>query len=204
MPFYRQGLCKNAGPQILRQRLRVIYDTSFHCASLLAVFPSDRNSHDFPVRLYLLIISAFICARSLTNIALRRKRSGKPAPAAASAPFTLRAAACIAARLCCRVTVKLHQNPRSFAYCTRPVRHFRRAKRQSDAQPPHRAMPLFSGFRRLFPHLTRLLGPLSARKGEKDRYRGGHDAPEDPLLTQAACTAYSLKLPIPQQTATPA
>ncbi|EPD3385952.1 Arm DNA-binding domain-containing protein [Salmonella enterica] len=37
-----------------------------------------------------------------------------------------------------------------------------------------------------------------------DGYRGGHDAPENPLLTQAACTAYSLKLPIPQQTATPA
>lgn len=33
-----------------------------------------------------------------------------PAPAATPAPFTLRAAACIAARLCCRVTVNLHQN----------------------------------------------------------------------------------------------
>ncbi|RFR51062.1 hypothetical protein CRD79_15405 [Salmonella enterica subsp. enterica serovar Poona] len=58
-PFYRQGLCKNAGPQILRQRLRVIHATFFHCASSLAMFPSDQKSHDFPVRLCLLIISAF-------------------------------------------------------------------------------------------------------------------------------------------------
>ncbi len=90
-----------------------------------------------------------------------------PAPAATSAPFTLRAAACIAARLCCRMTVKLHQNPRSFAHCTRSVRHFRRAKRQSDAQPPHRAMPLFSGFRRSFPHLTRLFRAAVSKKKEK-------------------------------------
>lgn len=33
-----------------------------------------------------------------------------PAPAAASVPFALRAAACIAARLCSRVAVKLQQN----------------------------------------------------------------------------------------------
>ncbi len=90
-----------------------------------------------------------------------------PAPTATSAPFTLRAAACIAARLCCRVTVKLHQNLRSFAHCTRPVRHFRRAERQSDAQPPHRAMPLFSGFRRSFPNLTRLFGAAVSKKEEK-------------------------------------
>lgn len=98
-------------------------------------------------------------------------RAGKfpvnPAPAATPAPFTLRAAACIAVRLCCRVTVKLHQNLRSFAHVTRPVRHFRRAERQSDAQPPHRAMPLFSGFRRSFLHLTRLFGAAVSKKEEK-------------------------------------
>lgn len=97
-----------------------------------------------------------------------------PTPAATSAPLTLRAAACKDVRLCCRVTVNLHQNPRSFAHCTRPVRHFRRAKRQSDAQPPHRAMPLFLGFRRSFPNLTRLFwGRCQQERGEKDRYRGG-------------------------------
>ncbi|VEA05849.1 Uncharacterised protein [Salmonella enterica subsp. enterica serovar Sanjuan] len=90
-----------------------------------------------------------------------------PAPAATSAPFTLRAAACIAARLCCRVTVNLHQNPRSFAYCTRPVRHFRRAERQSDAQPPHHAIPLISGAQRSFPNLTRLFGAAVSKKEEK-------------------------------------
>ncbi|WP_266167514.1 hypothetical protein [Citrobacter amalonaticus] len=93
--------------------------------------------------------------------------SVNPAPAATSAPFTLRAAACIAVRLCCRVAVNLHQNLRSFAHRTRPVRHFRRAKRQSDAQPPHRAIPLFSGFWRLFPNLTRLFGAAVSKKEEK-------------------------------------
>ncbi len=146
MPFYRQGLCKNAGPQILRQRLRVIYDTSFHCASLLAVFPSDWKSHDFPVPLYLLIISAFLSAPDLWPIL----------HCAGNAP------------------VNLHQNPRSFAYCTRPVRHFRRAKRQSDAQPPHRAIPLSSGFRRSFPNLTRLfMAAVSNKKEKKIDTEGG-------------------------------
>ncbi|EPF3218120.1 hypothetical protein ACSRQO_003873, partial [Enterobacter hormaechei] len=51
---------------------------------------------------------------------------------------------------------------------------------------------------------TPFWGRCQQEKGEKDRYRGGHDAPENPLLTQAACTAYSLKLPIPQQAVTPA
>lgn len=69
--------------------------------------------------------------------------------------------------ICCRVTVKLHQNPRSFTHCTRPVRHFRRAERQSDAQPTHRSMPLFSGFRRSFPNLTRLFGAAVSKKEEK-------------------------------------
>lgn len=81
--------------------------------------------------------------------------------------------------ICCRVTVNLHQNPRSFEHCTRAVRHFRCVKRQSDAQPPHRAIPLFSELWHSFPNLTRLFGPLSAKRGEKDRYRGGHDAPEN-------------------------
>lgn len=146
MPFYRQGLCKNAGSQILRQRLRVIH---FHCASSLAVFPSDQKSHDFPAHLYVLIVCAFYL----------RQISGQCGPA----PFTLRAAACI----CCRVTVNLHQNPRSFKHCTRPVRHFRCVKRQSDAQPPHRAMPLFSGLWRSFPNLTRLFGAAVSKKEEK-------------------------------------
>ncbi len=87
---------------------------------------------------------------------------------------------------------KQHQSLRSFAYCTRPVRRFRRVKRQSDAQPLHRAMPLFSGFRRSFPNLTRLFGAAVSKK-EEDRYRGGM-MPGEFLLTQAACTAYSLKL----------
>lgn len=90
-----------------------------------------------------------------------------PAPAATSVPFTLRAAACIAARLCCRVTVKLHQNPRSFAHYTRPVRHFRRAKRQSDAQLPYRAVPLFSGLLRIFPNLIRPFWAAVSKKEEK-------------------------------------
>ncbi|MEY5777569.1 hypothetical protein WKX08_25305, partial [Salmonella enterica subsp. enterica serovar Corvallis] len=90
-----------------------------------------------------------------------------PTPAATSAPLTLRAAACKDVRLCCRVTVNLHQNLQSFAHCTRPVRHFRRAKRQSDTQPPHRAMPLFSGFQRSFPNLTRLFRAAVSKKKEK-------------------------------------
>lgn len=90
-----------------------------------------------------------------------------PIPAATSAPFILRAAACIAARLCCRATVNLHQNLRSFVHCTRPMRHFRHAERQSDAQPPHRAMPLISGFRRSFPNLTRLFRAAVSKKEEK-------------------------------------
>ncbi|WP_236687536.1 hypothetical protein, partial [Salmonella enterica] len=65
------------------------------------------------------------------------------------------------------MTVNLRQNPRSFAPGTQPVRHFRRAKRQSDAQPLHRAMPLFSGFRRSFPNLTRLFGAAVSKKEEK-------------------------------------
>ncbi|KXA00886.1 hypothetical protein HMPREF3207_03073 [Citrobacter koseri] len=65
------------------------------------------------------------------------------------------------------MTVNLHQNPRSFAHGTRPVRHFRRAKRQSDAQPPHRAIPLFSGFRLSYPNLTRLFGAAVSKKEEK-------------------------------------
>ncbi len=69
--------------------------------------------------------------------------------------------------ICCRVTVNLHQNPRSFEHCTRPVRHFRCVKRQSDAQPPHRAMPLFSGLWRSFPNLTRLFGAAVSKKEEK-------------------------------------
>lgn len=90
-----------------------------------------------------------------------------PALTDTPAPFTLRAAACIAARLYCRVTVNLHQNPRSFAHCTQPVRHFRRAKRQSDAQPPHRAMPLFSGLLRIFPNLIRPFWTAVSKKEEK-------------------------------------
>lgn len=69
--------------------------------------------------------------------------------------------------ICCRVTVNLYQNPRSFEHCTRPVRHFRCVKRQSDAQPPHRAMPLFSGLWRSFPNLTRLFRAAVSKKEEK-------------------------------------
>ncbi len=128
-----------------------------------------------------------------------------PAPAATSAPFSVRTAACIAVRLCCRVTVKLHQNLRSFAHCTQPGRHFRRVKRQSDAIPPRRRKPRKIWPAPSIPHTdTPFSGLCRFRKGEKDRYRGGHDAPENFLLTQAACTAYSLKLPTPQQSATPA
>ncbi len=71
---------------------------------------------------------------------------------------------------------KQHQSLRSFAYCTRPVRRFRRVKRQSDAQPLHRAMPLFSGFRRSFPNLTRLFGAAVSKKEEKRSIPRGHDA----------------------------
>lgn len=81
--------------------------------------------------------------------------------------------------ICCRVTVNLHQNPRSFEHCTRPVRHFRCVKRQSDAQPPHHAIPLFSGLWRSFPDLTRLFRALSARKRRKRSIPRGQDAPEN-------------------------
>lgn len=37
--------------------------------------------------------------------------------------------------LCCRVAVKLHQ-PVILKHCTRPVRHFNRAERESDAHSP--------------------------------------------------------------------
>lgn len=142
-------------------------DTFFNCASPSAVIPPNRKSPDFTAHLHLLNFSAFYL-RQISGHCCSVPEAIRPlALVATSAPFTLRVAACIAARLCCRVTVKLHQNPRSFAHSTRPVRHFRRAERQSDAQPPHRVIPLFSGFRRSFPTLTRLFGPLSARKRRK-------------------------------------
>ncbi|ESG88499.1 hypothetical protein SEEK9263_07039, partial [Salmonella enterica subsp. enterica serovar Kentucky str. ATCC 9263] len=44
----------------------------------------------------------------------------------------------------------------------------------------HRAMPLFSGFRRSFPKLTRLFGAAVSKKEEKKiDTEGGHDAPEN-------------------------
>lgn len=168
MPFYRQGLCKNAGPQLTAAEVEsythnILSLRQFAgCVSIrpeVSRFPASSVPADYQ---HLLsapdLWSMLYCAGNDPVI---------PVPAATSAPFTLRTAACIAARLCCRVTVKLYQNPRSFAHCTRPVRHFRRAKRQSDAQPPHRAMPLFSGFRRLFPNLTRLFGAAVSKKEEK-------------------------------------
>ena len=64
-----------------------------------------------------------------------------PAPAATSAPFALRAAGCIAARLCCRVTVNLHQN--WFFQSTTPDRASleSRITGASDAAPPRRRKP---------------------------------------------------------------
>ncbi|HBB7807661.1 hypothetical protein GVH93_10425, partial [Escherichia coli] len=79
-------------------------------------------------------------------------------------------------------------------------------QRKSKVTPyniPPQAAPVLACV--LFPPSDMPFGALSVQsKGEKDRYRGGHDAPEIPLLRQAVCTAYSLKLPKPQQSATPA
>lgn len=128
-----------------------------------------------------------------------------PAPAATSAPFTLRAESCIAARLCCHVTVNLHQNV--LFQGTTPDRASleSRITGASDAIPPRRRKPRRVWPAPSIPHTdTPFSGRCRFRKGEKDRYRGGHDAPENFLLRQAACTAYSLKIPTPQQPATPA
>ncbi|ASO61153.1 hypothetical protein LFZ50_09695 [Salmonella enterica subsp. arizonae serovar 53:-:- str. SA20100345] len=57
--FTGRTSAKMPGRKASRQRLRVIHATSFHCASSLAMFSSDRKSHDFPAHLYLLIVSAF-------------------------------------------------------------------------------------------------------------------------------------------------
>lgn len=64
-----------------------------------------------------------------------------PSPAATPEPFALRAAACIAARLCCRVTVNLHQN--CLFQSTTPDRASleSRITGASDAVPPHRREP---------------------------------------------------------------
>lgn len=128
-----------------------------------------------------------------------------PALAATSAPFILRAAACKDSRLCCRVTVKLHQNLRYQSATLNRASLESRSTGASDAVPPRRRKPRFIRPAPSIPHTdTPFSGRCRFRKGEKDRYRGGHDAPENFLLTQAACTAYRLKLPTPQQPATPA
>lgn len=64
-----------------------------------------------------------------------------PAPAATPAPLLLRAAACIAVRLCCRVTVNLHQN--KLFQSTKPDRVSleSRISGASDAVPPRRREP---------------------------------------------------------------
>lgn len=122
-----------------------------------------------------------------------------PAPAATPAPFTLRAAACIAARLCCRVAVKLHQNVPSQSTIPDRASLESRITGAGDVVPPRRRKPRKVWPAPSIPHTdTSFSGRCRFRKGEKDRYRGGHDAPENFLLTQAACTAYSLKLPTPQ------
>lgn len=128
-----------------------------------------------------------------------------PAPADTPAPLLLRAAACKDVRLCCRVTVNLHQN--WLFQSTIPDRASLESRNAgaSDAVPPRRRKPRKIWPAPSIPHTdTPFSGRCRFRKGEKDRYRGGHDAPENFLLRQAACTAYSLKLPTPQQPATPA
>lgn len=178
MPFYRLGLCKNAGLQILRQRLRVIHAISFYCASSLVVFPINRKSPDFTARLHLLTHQ-------------RPLRYGlRPA---------------LPQGICCRVAVKLHQNVPSQSTIPGRASLESRSAGASDAVPPRRRKPRKIWPVPSIPHTdTPFSGRCRFRKGEKDRYRGGHDAPENFLLTQAACTAYSLKLPTPQQPATPA
>ncbi len=176
MPFYRQGLCKNAGPQILRQRLRVIHATSFHCAT------------------------------SLVNAALRRKRSSNPCTCCHISAFYFTGCGLhLPQGICSRVTVKLHQNVPSQSTIPDRASLESRSAGASDAAPPRRRKPRKIWLAHSIPHTdTPFSGRCRFRKGEKDRYRGGHDAPENFLLTQAACTAYSLKLPTPQQPATPA
>ncbi|SQI72588.1 Uncharacterised protein [Salmonella enterica subsp. houtenae serovar Houten] len=157
-PFTGADLCKHRAAEHRGGGPKFTLNRFFNRASSPAAIPTNRKSPDFPAYLHLLNFSAFYLRQIAGQCCTAPETIRHPLPAATSAPFTLRAAACIAARLCCRVAVNLHQNLRSFTHCTRPVRHFRHAKRQSDAQPPHRAMPLFSGFRRSFPHLTRLFG----------------------------------------------
>lgn len=165
------------GRKTSRQRLRVIHNTHFHCASSLAVFPSDRKSHDFPAHLCLPIIRAFYftgCGLHCRKALLPRDRHSAPESAIFRTRHSTGASLCVAQSD--KVTHDHH---------TAPCPCF-----QVPALIPISDTPFW--------------GRCQQERGEKDRYRGGHDAPENPLLTQAARTAYWLKLPIPQQAATPA
>lgn len=132
-----------------------------------------------------------LCFLSAPDLWSMLPRAGNvPVPTAPAATSFTGCGLHLPSGICCRVTVNLHQNPRSFEHCTRPVRHFRCVKRQSDAQPPHRAMPLFSGLWRSFPNLTRLLGAAVSKKEEKRSIPRGAGCPGESLLTQAVRTAY--------------
>lgn len=129
-----------------------------------------------------------------------------PAPADIPAPFYVPGCGLhLPQGICCRLTANLHQN--LLTQSTIPDRASLESRNAgaSDAIPPRRRKPRFIWPAPSFPHTdTPFSGRCRFRKGEKDRYRGGHDAPENLLHTQAACTAYSLKLPTPQQPVTPA
>lgn len=96
------------------------------------------------------------------------------APADTPAPCTLRAAACIAARLCSRVAVKLHQNVSSQSTTPDRASLESRYVGASDAVPPRRRKPRKIWPAPSIPHTdTPFSGRCRFRKGEKDRYRGG-------------------------------
>lgn len=140
-PFTGADLCKHRVAEHRGGGPKFIHATSFYCASSSAVIPHNRKSPDFTAHLHLLNFSAFYCASSLVDASPRRKVSGPHVLAATPAPFTLRAAACIAARLCCRVTVNLHQN--WLFQSTKPDRASleSRITGASDAVPPRRREP---------------------------------------------------------------
>lgn len=97
-----------------------------------------------------------------------------PAPADAPAPFTLRAAASIAARLCCCVTVNLHQN--WLFQSTTPDRASLESRNAgaSDAVPPRRRKPRKIWPAPSIPHTdTPFSGAVGSEKEKKIDTEGG-------------------------------